>query len=163
MSPTFPCNNHGNTNHHTETPNSDENQNGTRSGERKKTHDEELAKLFKLFGAGLLGVHLDAAPDERVLAHEHDGVAPQPAADVLELLGADVVGDSDEHLGVLIEKLAELLVVRDLLLGLGPLDRHRYEPRGMLSLARRTDLRAGRGGPSLGARQGGRLAAAASL
>jgi hypothetical protein len=81
MSPTFPYNNHGNTNRHTETLDSDENQNGT-SGE-KKTHDEGLAELFKLFAAGLLGVHLDAAPDERVLAHEHDGVAPEPAADVL--------------------------------------------------------------------------------
>jgi hypothetical protein len=103
-------------------------------------------------------MHLDAAPDERVLAHEHDGVTPQPAADVLELLGADIVGDGDEHLGVLIEKLAQLLVVRDLLLRLGPLDGHRYEPRGMLTLARRADLRA-RGGPSQGARQGGRLTA----
>jgi hypothetical protein len=45
-------------------------------------------------------VHLDAEPDERVLAHEHDGVAPEPLADVLELLGPDVVGEGDEHLGV---------------------------------------------------------------
>jgi hypothetical protein len=124
--------------------------------EGKKTYDEELAELFELFVAGLFGMHLDAAPDERVLAHEHDGVTPQPAADVLELLGADVVGDRDEHLGVLIEKLAQLLVVRDFLLRLGPLDRHRFEARGMLTLARRADLRVGEGGggPSLGARQG---------
>jgi hypothetical protein len=45
--------------------------------EGKETYDEELAELFELFVAGLFGMHLDAAPDERVLAHEHDGVTPR--------------------------------------------------------------------------------------
>jgi hypothetical protein len=95
--------------------------------------DEQVHERVKGVVAGLLGVDLDAAPDERVLAHEHHRVAPEAPADVLELLGADVVGEGDEHLGVLIEQAAQLLVVRDLLLRLGPLDRHRC--RGTITLA----------------------------
>lgn len=67
---------------------------------------------------------LDAASDEGVLPHEDDGVAPEPLANVLELVRADVVRRGDEHLVVLIEELAQLLVVRDLLLRLRELHRH---------------------------------------
>jgi hypothetical protein len=129
--------------------------------------DEQVHERVEGVVPSLVSVGLDAAPDERVLPHEHHGVAPQPAADVLELLGADVVGEGDEHLGVLIEQAAQLAVVRLLLFRLGPLDRHRC--RGNVTLARG-------GGGSVGWRyteedqafkeaegQGGRLAAAASL
>ncbi len=92
-----------------------------------RTYDEEGHELEELLVAGVVGVHLDAAADEGVLPHEDDGVAPEALADLLQLVGPDVVGDGDEHLGVLVEKLAELLVVRHLLLRLGPLDRHRCE------------------------------------
>jgi hypothetical protein len=100
--------------------------------------DQEVHERVKGVVTGLLGVHLDATPDERVLPHEHHRVAPEAPADVLELLGTDVVGQGDEHLGVLIEQAAQLLVVRDLLLRLSPLDRHRC--RGTLTLAGGTDL-----------------------
>ena len=126
--------------------------------------DEEVHERVEGLVPRLLGVDLDASPDERVLPHENDGVAPEAPADVQELLGADIVGEGDEHLGVLIQQGAQLLVVRDLL-RLGPLDRHRC--RGKLTLASggRTcgveiDTRRRRTKPSEG--QGGRLSAAAA-
>ena len=67
---------------------------------------------------------LDAAAYESVLAHEDDRVAAEALADVLELVGANIVGASDEHLAVLVQQRAQLLVVHHLLLRLRQLYRH---------------------------------------
>lgn len=53
-----------------------------------------------------------------VLAHEHHGVATQTLANVLELVGSDVVGRHNQDLAVLVQQLAQLPIVRDLLVGL---------------------------------------------
>lgn len=60
----------------------------------------------------------DGALHHGVLAHEHNGVATQTLTNVLELSGSDVVGRHQEDLGVLVQQLAQLAIVRDLLVGL---------------------------------------------
>lgn len=92
-----------------------------------------------------LGVRRDAAADEGVLPHEHHRLAAEAPADLRELAGADVVRRRHEHPGVLVEELAQLLVVRVLLVGLGRLlDRHRWPRTRALALAW-VDQRRGRG------------------
>ena len=69
-------------------------------------------------------MHPNRALHHGVLAHEDNRVTTQTPSDVLELVGSDVVGVDDEDLGVLLEVLAELGIVSDLLLGLGRFHRH---------------------------------------
>ena len=61
---------------------------------------------------------LQMAPDglahHRVLAHQHDSLAPQRNPDLLHLLGADIVRADDEAFGILVEQLDELEVVASL-------------------------------------------------
>lgn len=56
-----------------------------------------------------------------VLPHKNYGVTAQSLTDILELIRADVIGGDDENLAIVLEQLAELGVVVDLLLGLGEL------------------------------------------
>lgn len=74
--------------------------------------------------AGLLRVYSDGALHHGVLAHEDDGIAAEALADVLELVGADIIGADDEDLRVLAEESAEFLVVLGLLLSSGGLENH---------------------------------------
>ncbi|KAM2290526.1 hypothetical protein ACFXTI_031173 [Malus domestica] len=55
----------------------------------------------------------------RVLPLQNDGVSVQSLVEVLELLGADVVGGDNEDLAILVEEGTELGIVGDLLVGLG--------------------------------------------
>lgn len=68
--------------------------------------------------AGVLGMDPDGPLHHRVLPHEHDRVAPQTPPDVLELVRADVVRGHDQDLAVLVQEVAQLRVVRDLLVRL---------------------------------------------
>lgn len=60
----------------------------------------------------------DGALHHGVLAHEDDGVTTETLPDVLELVGSDIVCGDDQHLRVVVQELAKLRVVRDLLVGL---------------------------------------------
>lgn len=90
----------------------------------KRAYDEKGEQVEEVLVAGLLGVEANAAADEGVLAHEDDGVAAEALADVLELVGADIVGGGNEDLPVLFQQRAQLLVVADLLLRLRELHHH---------------------------------------
>lgn len=74
--------------------------------------------------ASLLGVDTDGPLHHGVLAHEHHGVRPQPLPDTLELIGAHIVGGAHEHLRILLQEIAQLVVIVLLLLLLGPLETH---------------------------------------
>ena len=66
----------------------------------------------------------DGALHHGVFTHENHRISTQTLANVLQLVGSDIVGGSDQNLGVLVEKLAQLLIVSDLLVGLGGFHRH---------------------------------------
>lgn len=56
-----------------------------------------------------------------VLPHKNYRVTTETLADILELIRADVIGGDDENLAIVLEQLAELGVVVNLLLSLGEL------------------------------------------
>lgn len=69
--------------------------------------------------SSVLGVNPDRPFHHGVLTHEDNGIAPQTLPNVLELSGSDVVSRHHQHLRVLIQQPAHLLVVVHLLLRLG--------------------------------------------
>lgn len=59
-----------------------------------------------------------------VFPHKNDGISTQTLANILQLIGSNIVRGNDQNLGVLVEKIAQLLIVSDLLFSLGGFDRH---------------------------------------
>lgn len=91
---------------------------------KKKNYDEERNEIEVGLVPCLLGMQADRSLHHGVLPHQDDGIAAEALPDVLELIRSDVIGGGDQDLAVLIEKLAKLLVVGDLLLGLRCLHSH---------------------------------------
>lgn len=93
-------------------------------GEELITYHKKGDKVKEGIVAGLLSMHSNGALHHGVLAHEHNRVTTQTPSDILKLVGPDVVGQHDQDLRVLLQKLTKLSIVSDLLLGLGLFHRH---------------------------------------
>ncbi|CAK9179264.1 unnamed protein product [Ilex paraguariensis] len=74
--------------------------------------------------AGLLRMDPDGPLHHSIFPHQHDRVSTKSLPNILQLVRSDIVGRGDEDLGVLIKKLAQLLIISDLLFGLRCFHRH---------------------------------------
>lgn len=83
-----------------------------------ETHNKQRNDVEYGVVAGLLSVDADGSLHHGVLPHQNHGIASQTLPDVLELSRTDVVGERHQNLSVLIDELAEPLIVGDLLVAL---------------------------------------------
>ena len=82
-----------------------------------ETYDKERIEIEEGIVASVLGTDPDRPLQHGVFTHENHRVATQTLANTLQLGGSDVVGRHNKDLVVLVQQLAQLGVVCDLLLG----------------------------------------------
>lgn len=89
-----------------------------------KTYHEKRNEIEESRVSSLLSMKPNGTLHHGILTHQNNRISTQTLANVLQLVGSNIVSGSDQNLTVLIQKLAQLLVVCDLLVGLGWFHRH---------------------------------------
>lgn len=100
---------------------------------KSETYNKERDEVENGLVSSVLSMNSDTSLHHGILTHENHRITAQTSPDVLKLVRPHVVGYRHQNLRILIEQLAKLVIISDLLVGLGSLRRHWWNNRSMTS------------------------------